>query len=131
VAKVPVRSLIDVRTYLREMYIGGRAGDDYPRIRHAQRVHNTVLALLGPLVMTADSESIEVNMTAPDRRANMCWFTVNHQPYYLGYDHVGVVLRERSREGRTLYSFNDQTPPATIAMAFASLGTPVEQSAAA
>lgn len=127
--KKSLTEIKDLRKYLVELLKTGRPGDSYPRIQHAPNIdQETVFAVVGNLVMTADDYSIRVGtrttMAGHVHELNQIWFTVKGHPYWLGTSDRRIEIRARNRGtggAVTTRIINKKTAPNQVAAIFASL----------
>lgn len=87
---------------------------------HAQNVYKVAPMLCGLIIWKADT--IEIRMHEGSN-ANMIWINVANSRYALTYNHesAGIEIRERSQQGETLMTINNDTDPDEIIALFSAL----------
>jgi hypothetical protein len=113
---VAVNDLVMLRAYVRGVL--GKAK------HHAQNVDEIVLALAGGVISRQGSLPLEVRKAPSGGLGLTLTFTsARRKRYCLSYNHVAkeIELREKSYKDPVLHSFDNATPIADVASAFAGL----------
>lgn len=88
---------------------------------HANGVNEIVLALIGGVVWRSTDEVVVKQYNGAS--ANILWMKVNDKTYCFTYNHSidSVEVKDRTMNGKVIYTFNNLTPISEIKQFFASL----------
>lgn len=90
---------------------------------HAGNVKEIALALAGAILWRKDDEEPIRIMAQGGETKNVLWVRIGGQRYAFSYNHAegSIEMRRGSTQGRTIHSFSNDTPLATLYRIFEAL----------